>query len=104
MFPHLPQRIIVQTSTVSSSGGGTFNETWSDTYSRWANVSLRTAKDSFNHNKENQFNEYEIIMRKENFTNKNKLKYNTKQLRIKSVADYAQRGNIIRILAEEELE
>lgn len=104
MLTRLPHRIIIQTSTVSSAEGGTFNETWSDTYTRWANVQIKSANENFKYNRDSQQNNYEITMRKETFTNKMRLKYNTKILEIQSVSDPTQAGRMIKVMANEELE
>lgn len=103
MLTKLRQRIIVQTSTVTSSAGGTFLETWADTYTRFANVKVKNATENFKFDKDSQENTYQITMRAENFTNKMRLKYETKILRIESVSDPTQYGRMMTVIASEEL-
>jgi len=103
MLTRMRQRIIIQTSTVSSAEGGTFNQTWSDTYTRFANVQIKNSNENFSYNKDSQENTYRIVMRTENFTNKMRIKYGTKILRIESVSDPTQSGRIMTVIANEEL-
>jgi SPP1 family predicted phage head-tail adaptor len=103
MLTRLPYKIIVQTSTVSSADGGTFNETWSDTYTRWASVQVKSADENFKYDKTSQENDYEITMRSDVFTNKMRIKYNNKILSIKTVSDPTQYGHMIKVIANEEL-
>lgn len=104
MLTKLRQRIIIQTSTVSTvSVGGTFNETWLDTYTRFANVKVKNASENFRFEKDSQENTYQITMRTEAFTNKMRIKYGTKILRIESVSDPTQYGRIMTVMANEEL-
>jgi SPP1 family predicted phage head-tail adaptor len=103
MLTRMRQRIIIQTSTATSSTGGTFTETWADTYTRFANVKVKNATENFRFDKDSQENTYEITMRSEDFTNKMRLKYGTKILRIESVSDPTQYNRMIKVIANEEL-
>ena len=104
MMTRLPHRIIVQTLASSTdTTGGTFDETYADTYSRWANVQTKSASENFRFEKDSQTNQYMIKMRKEAFTNKMRLKFNDKILRIQSVSDPTFHNNMIEIQAFEEL-
>jgi SPP1 family predicted phage head-tail adaptor len=104
MLTRLPHRIIFQTlASSTATTGGTFEETYADTYSRWANVQTKSANENFRFEKDSQTNTYTIKMRKEPFTNKMRLKFNDKILRIQSVSDPTFHNNMIIIEAFEEL-
>jgi SPP1 family predicted phage head-tail adaptor len=104
MLTRLPHRIIVQTlASTTATTGGTFEETYADTFNRWANVQTKKASENFRFEKDSQTNQYTIKMRKEPFTNKMRLKFNDKILRIQSVSDPTFHNNMIIIEAFEEL-
>lgn len=103
MLTRLNHRITIQTLTTVSVGGGCFEETWTNSYNRWANVQIQSAKESFSYNKDQQNNVYKIVMRTENFTNKNRIKYGDLILRIESVSDPTQSGRMMELIAFGEL-
>jgi SPP1 family predicted phage head-tail adaptor len=88
--------------TVTASGGGTFDETWSTVSTVWANVQ-GVAKEETRFDKIQQMNEYIIRMRKRNITNENRLIYKGQVLEIKSVLDETEQGRMITIKASAEI-
>jgi SPP1 family predicted phage head-tail adaptor len=88
--------------TVTPSGGGTFDETWSTVSTVWANVQ-GVAKEETRFDKIQQMNEYIIRMRKRNITNENRLLYKGQVLEIKSVLDETEQGRMITIKASAEI-
>jgi SPP1 family predicted phage head-tail adaptor len=88
--------------TVTPSGGGTFDETWSTVSTVWANVQ-GVAKEETRFDKIQQMNEYIIRMRKRNITNENRLIYKGQVLEIKSVLDETEQGRMITIKASAEI-
>jgi SPP1 family predicted phage head-tail adaptor len=88
--------------TVTPSGGGTFDETWSTVSTVWANVQ-GTANEETRFDKVQQMNEYTIRMRKRAITNENRLIYKGQVLEIKSVLDETEQGRMITIKASAEI-
>lgn len=103
MLTRLRQRIEIQTLTTSAVGGGCFDETWTTTATRWANVQIKSAVEEFTYNKDQQANTYRIIMRTENFTNKNRFLFNGLVLTIESVSDPTQAGRMMEVIARGEV-
>jgi SPP1 family predicted phage head-tail adaptor len=103
MLTRLRHRVEIQTLTTVSAGGGCFTETWTTTATRWANVQVQRASEEFSFNKDQQANTYRIIMREENFTNKNRLVFNGLTLTIESVSDPTQAGRMMTVIARGEL-
>lgn len=103
MLTRLRHRVNIQTLTTVSAGGGCFDETWTTTATRWANVQVQRALEEFDFNKDQQANIYRIVMREESFTNKNRLVFNNLVLRIESVSDPTQAGRMMTVIARGEL-
>jgi SPP1 family predicted phage head-tail adaptor len=102
MLTRLRQRLDIQTLSVTSAGGGCFNETWTTTATRWANVQIQRASEEFSYNKDQQANFYRILMRKESFTNKNRFVFNGLVLTIQSISDPTSAGRMMEVLARGE--
>jgi SPP1 family predicted phage head-tail adaptor len=102
MLTILRNRVTIQSMTVTASGGGTFDETWSTVSTVWANVQ-GVAKEETRFDKIQQMNEYIIRMRKRNITNENRLVYKGQVLEIKSVLDETEQGRMITIKASAEI-
>jgi SPP1 family predicted phage head-tail adaptor len=102
MLTILRNRVTIQSMTVTASGGGTFDETWSTVSTVWANVQ-GVAKEETRFDKIQQMNEYIIRMRKRNITNENRLIYKGQVLEIKSVLDETEQGRMITIKASAEI-
>lgn len=103
MLTRLRQRLDIQTLSVSSVGGGAYEETWTTTATRWANVQVQRASEEFAYGKDQQANLYKIIMRSESFTNKQRFLYNNIVLHIESVSDSTQSGRMMEVIARGEL-
>lgn len=103
MLTRLRHRIQIQTLTVVSADGGCFTETWTTTATRWANVQIQRASEEFSYDKDQQANIYRIIMRKENFTNKNRFLFDNLVLHIQSVSDPAEKNRMMEVIARGEL-
>lgn len=103
MLTRLRQRIEIQTLTVTPADGGCFNETWTTTATRWANVQIARANEEFSFNKDQQANFYRIIMRQENFTNKNRFLFEGLVLTIETVSDPTSAGRMMQIIARGEV-
>lgn len=103
MLTRMRQRLEIQTLTTVSAGGGCFTETWTTTATRWANVQIKSAVEEFTYGKDQQANTYSIIMRSENFTNKNRFLFNGLVLTIESVSDPTQAGRMMEVIARGEL-
>lgn len=97
------QRLEIQELSVVSTGGGTFEETWTTIATRWANVKVMSQQESFRYGKDQQVNRYKIIMRNENYTNKNRFLFNNLILTIESIADPANFDRLIEVIARGEL-
>jgi SPP1 family predicted phage head-tail adaptor len=102
MLTRLRQRLDIQTLSVTSAGGGCFDETWTTTATRWANVQIQRASEEFSYNKDQQANFYRILMRKESFTNKNRFVFNGLVLTIQSISDPTSAGRMMEVLARGE--
>lgn len=102
MLTILRNRVTIQSMTVTPSGGGTFDETWSTVSTVWANVQ-GSANEETKFDKIQQMNEYTIRMRKRNITNENRLIYKGQVLEIKSVLDETEQGKMITIKASAEI-
>lgn len=103
MLTRLPHRVQIQTLSTVSAGGGTFTETWATTATRWANVQIARASEEFSYSKDQQANTYRIIMRKESFTNKQRLLFGSLVLTIETVADTSERGRMMTLFCRGEL-
>ncbi len=103
MLTHLRQRIQIQTLTTTAAGGGCFEETWTTTATRWANVQIQRAAEEFSYGKDQQANTYRIIMRSEAFTNKNRFLFNGLVLTIESVSDPTSAGRMMEVMARGEV-
>ncbi len=103
MLTRLRHRVEIQTLTTVSAGGGCFTETWTTTATRWANVQVQSASEEFTYGKDQQANRYRIIMREENFTNKNRLIFNGLTLTIESISDPTQAGRMMAVIARGEV-
>lgn len=103
MLTRLRQRIQVQSLSVVSAGGGTFEETWTTTATRWANVQIASANEDFEYNKDQQVNRYRIVMRQENFTNKQRFLFNGLVLTIESISDPTSAKRMMTVYARGEL-
>jgi SPP1 family predicted phage head-tail adaptor len=102
MLTILRNRVTIQSMTVTPSGGGTFDETWTTVSTVWANVQ-GTAKEETRFDKIQQIDEYTIRMRKQNVRNENRLIYKGQILEIKSVLDETQQGRMMTIKASAEI-
>jgi len=102
MLTRLRQRLDIQTLSVTSAGGGCFDETWTTTATRWANVQIQRASEEFSYNKDQQANFYRILMRKESCTNKNRFVFNGLVLTIQSISDPTSAGRMMEVLARGE--
>lgn len=102
MLTRLRQRLDIQTLSVTSAGGGCFDETWTTTATRWANVQIQRASEEFSYNKDQQANFYRILMRKESFTNKNRFVFNGLVLTIQSISDPTSAGRMMEVFARGE--
>ena len=103
MLTRLPHRVQIQSLTVVSADGGCFTETWTTTATRWANVQVARANEEFAFGKDQQANIYRIIMRKEVFTNKQRLVFNNLVLTIQTIDDPTQDGRMMVVFARGEL-
>lgn len=103
MLTRLRHRISIQTLSTVSAGGGCFEETWTTTATRWANVQIANATEEFAYSKDQQANRYRIIMRKESFTNKNRFVFNNLTLHIETVSDPTESGRMMTVYARGEL-
>lgn len=97
------QRIEIQTLSTVAAGGGCFTETWTTTATRFANVQIQSPREEFSYGKDQQVNFYRIIMRKENFTNKQRLVFNSLVLHIESISDPTSNGRMMTVYARGEL-
>jgi SPP1 family predicted phage head-tail adaptor len=103
MLTRLPHRIEIQTLSTTAAGGGTFTETWTTTATRWANVQVQRANEEFGYGKDQQANTYRIVMRKENFTNKQRIVFKSLVLTIETIDDPTQDGRLMVVIARGEL-
>lgn len=102
MLTRMRQRVDIQTLSVTSAGGGCFNETWTTTASRWANVQIQRSAEEFSYGKDQQANTYRIIMREETFTNKNRLVFGGLVLTIETISDPTSGGRMMEVIARGE--
>lgn len=103
MLTRLRQRIQIQTLSTVSVGGGCYEETWTTTATRWANVQIASSAEEFAYNKDQQANRYRIIMRSENFTNKNRFLFNNLILTIETITDPTSAGRMMTVFARGEV-
>lgn len=102
MLTRMRQRLDIQTLSTVAAGGGCFTETWTTTATRWANVQIQRSAEEFSYNKDQQANTYRIIMRYENFTNKNRFLFNGLVLTIETVSDPTSAGRMMEVIARGE--
>ncbi len=88
--------------TVTPSGGGTFDETWTTVSTVWANVQGKAVEET-RFDKIQQIDEYTIKMRKRAITNANRLIYKGQILEIESVLDETQQSRMMTIKARAEI-
>jgi SPP1 family predicted phage head-tail adaptor len=103
MLTRLRHRIEIQSLTTTSAGGGCYTETWTTTATRWANVQVQRANEEFSFNKDQQANTYRIVLRKETFTNKQRIIFNGLTLTIETISDPTQAGRMMTVIARGEL-
>lgn len=99
MLTNLPHRISIQTLSVTEDEGGAFAETWTTTSTVWANVQMK-ASESWDDQKIQQNNFYDIIIRKADVSNRNRIVFGTKVIHIETVVDSIQRGKMMRIVGK----
>jgi SPP1 family predicted phage head-tail adaptor len=102
MLTILRNRITIQGMTVTPSGGGTFDETWTTVSTVWANVQGKAVEET-RFDKIQQIDEYTIKMRKRAITNANRLIYKGQILEIESVLDETQQSRMMTIKARAEI-
>jgi SPP1 family predicted phage head-tail adaptor len=88
--------------TVTPSGGGTFDETWTTVSTVWANVQGKAVEET-RFDKIQQIDEYTVKMRKRTITNANRLIYKGQILEIESVLDETQQSRMMTIKARAEI-
>jgi SPP1 family predicted phage head-tail adaptor len=102
MLTILRNRITIQGMTVTPSGGGTFDETWTTVSTVWANVQGKAVEET-RFDKIQQIDEYTVKMRKRTITNANRLIYKGQILEIESVLDETQQSRMMTIKARAEI-
>jgi len=102
MLTILRNRVTIQSMTVTPSGGGTFDETWTTVSTVWANVQ-GIAKEETRFDKIQQIDQYTIRMRKRDISNQNRLIYKGQTLEIESVLDETQQSKMMTIKARAEI-
>jgi SPP1 family predicted phage head-tail adaptor len=97
----LRYRVIIQTTTRTTDGGGGFTESWADTVTVWARVEEMQGLEAFEAMQVASRLAYRITIRKRTVTPQQRIKYGSKILRIKSVAT-DERAVYMTLLCDEE--
>lgn len=104
MLTNLPHRISLMAPSRTFFQAGCYSTTLLSRGVEWANVQRINMNNNVQNYKDQQFNFYKVTMRYSGtIDNSMVVDWNNKQLKINSVSDGSNRGNMIRLDCEEEL-
>lgn len=98
----LTKRVVIQTLTRTSDGGGGSTEDWADTVTVWARVEPLTGTERFQAQQVASSLSHRITIRNRTVTPQQRVKFGTRILRINAVIDPAERGEFLELMCEEE--
>jgi head-tail adaptor len=105
MSLNYPHRVSVMSETRIEWVGGAFTTTWTSISLQWANCQVMSVSNDEAYNKKQQFTKWKVFMRYlGSLTNKNKLVFEGRQLRVEGVKDVSSRKNRMVVICEEEFE
>jgi SPP1 family predicted phage head-tail adaptor len=104
MLCNLPHRVGVQTETRVEFGGGAYTTTWNTESTEWAFCQPISVSNDETYNKQQQFTKWTVKMRYlSTLTNKKRLLYNGKILKIEGVRDPTNKQRLIEVICQEEV-
>jgi SPP1 family predicted phage head-tail adaptor len=107
ILTRLPHRVIVQSETRTNFEGGAYTTSWETSSTEWANcqmINMAGTKEDYQKNKKQQYTEWRVIMRNStNITNKKRLLFSGRILKIETVSNPTNRGRMLEITCREEV-
>ena len=101
---NLPHRVTIQAETRTHIGGGAYTTTWTTSSVEWANCSVMSVTNDEAYNKKQQFTKWKVVTRYlQSLTNKNRLLFNDRILRIEGVSNISNRKTRTVVICEEEV-
>jgi SPP1 family predicted phage head-tail adaptor len=97
------KRVVLQTVSNSSDGGGGVTETWADTATLWAQIEELSGSESFEAQQVASRLSHEVKIRyRASVTPQQRFKYGTRILKIRAIKNTGQRNEELVIGCEEE--
>ena len=99
----LNKRVILQTVTQTTDGGGGFTDAWADTATLWANVEELTGSEGFEAQQTASSLSHRVTIRyRTSVTPVQRIKYGTRVLTINAVLNPGQRNEMLELMCSEE--
>lgn len=98
----LNKRIVLQTTTRTTDGGGGFTEVWADTVTVWANVEPLNGAERFEAQQVAASLSHRVTIRHRTVTPQQRVKYGTRIFRIQAVVNPHEGREMLQLLCEEE--
>lgn len=99
----LNKRVILQTVSRVSNGGGGFTPTWADTTTLWAHLDELSGSEAFEAQQIASKVTHRVTIRyRTSVTPQQRLKYGTRILKIESVRNPDQRNEMLELMCSEE--
>lgn len=99
----LNKRVILQTVSRASNGGGGFTPTWADTATLWAEIEELSGSEGFEAQQVASKLSHKVTIRyRSGVTPQQRLKYGSRILQIRAVLNPGQRNERLELLCEEE--
>lgn len=103
MAGRLNKRVILQTVSNGSDGGGGVTETWNDTTTLWAHIDELSGGERYEANQIASGLTHKVTIRYRTATTpQQRLKYGTRILKIESVINPDQRNEMLELMCAEE--
>lgn len=99
----LNKRVILQTVSRTSNGGGGFTATWADTTTLWARIEELAGREGFEAQQIASHLTHKVTIRyRTSVIPQQRLKYGTRILKIESVINPDQRNEMLELMCVEE--
>lgn len=99
----LNKRVILQTLSQSSDGGGGFTDSWADTATLWAGIEELTGSEGFEAQQTAATLSHRVTIRyRASVTPQQRIKYGTRILKINAVVNPGQLNERLELLCTEE--
>lgn len=102
MAGRLNKRVILQTVSNATDGGGGVTETWADTVTLWAQIEELSGSESYEAQQVASRLTHKVTIRYRDVNPQQRLKYGTRILQIRGKINPGQRNESLELLCEEE--